>query len=83
MPSLDDAISLLRSGDWEAAHEIVQADSSPLGSWGHGIVHIMEGDVTNAEYWYRKAGRIMPQPVVVSTEIEALKHALDDESQLA
>lgn len=83
MPSLSHAIDLLLANDWEAAHLIVQADESALGSWGHGIVHIMEGDLTNAEYWYRKAGRALPQPPVVKSEIEALRAAYEEGNQLA
>ena len=52
------AVQLLEIGDWQAAHAIVQEDEdSRLFCWAHGIVHIMEGDRSNARYWYRKAGR--------------------------
>ena len=45
MADLTEAIRLLESGEWEAAHKIGQEDGSQLGSWAHGIVHIMEGDL--------------------------------------
>jgi hypothetical protein len=35
----------------------VQDDASPLGAWLHGIVHIQEGDLEDAEYWYGLAGQ--------------------------
>ena len=60
MTPLNDAIRYLEGGDWEAAHAIVQNDSTPGGNWAHGIVHIMEGDLRNAAYWYRRAGRQLP-----------------------
>jgi hypothetical protein len=39
----------------------VQRDEeSPLACWAHGIVHIMEGDLPNARYWYAQAKRSFP-----------------------
>lgn len=73
MGSLDKAVRLLESGDWQAAHGIVQKDSSSLGSWAHGIVHIMEGDMHNAGYWYGRAGRDLPEASAVDAEIAALR----------
>ena len=55
------ALGHLQRGDWQAAHEIVQQDEdSSLACWAHGIVHIMEGDLPNARYWYRQAKRALP-----------------------
>ena len=76
MASLAEAVAFLEAGDWEAAHTIAQADESELGSWAHGIVHMMEGDLSNADYWYRKAGRPRPEVEEISAEIAALKNAL-------
>ena len=78
MTGLTDALQHLEKGDWEAAHVIVQDDGSAHGSWAHGIVHIMEGDLDNARYWYRRAERTFPEPPDASAEIAALKAALDD-----
>jgi hypothetical protein len=55
--SLRKAVDHLERGQWEAAHMIVQGDESSLGCWLHGIVHLMEGDLDNARYWYTRAGR--------------------------
>lgn len=73
MAALKDAIAFLEQGEWEAAHAIVQKDGSPLGSWAHGIVHVMEGDLRNAGYWYRRAGKELPDGVDVEAEVAALK----------
>ena len=54
------------------AHPIVQNDSSDIGCWAHGIVHLLEGDVGNARYWYRRAGRPFPRERDASAEIDAL-----------
>ncbi|MGE0622473.1 MAG: hypothetical protein AB7I04_17900 [Pseudomonadales bacterium] len=67
------AVAHLEAGDWEAAHRIVQDDDGPLAAWAHGIVHILEGDMDNAGYWYRRAGRPLPDAAAVDGEIAALK----------
>src|SRR2546423_12782141 len=54
---LQRAAELLAAGDWQAAHAIVQDDGSAGAAWLHGIVHTLEGDLDNARYWYRQAGR--------------------------
>ena len=75
--NLREAFAVLQKGDWQAAHEIVQADEdSRLACWAHGIVHLMEGDAANARYWYRKAGRPFRQDV--AAEIAALGAALSE-----
>ena len=59
------------------AHAIVQKDEdSPLSCWAHGIVHVMEGDLPNARYWYREAKRPFPERYSVPAEIAALKDAI-------
>ena len=44
-------------GDWETAHETAQNDNSVSGAWVHAYLHRVEGDLSNAGYWYSKAGR--------------------------
>ena len=44
-------------GDWDAAHRVAQDVESPDGSWVHAYLHRKEGDLGNAGYWYRRAGR--------------------------
>ena len=74
---LTQALNLLRQGDWEAAHKIVRQDEdSPLSCWAHGIVHLMEGDVSNARYWYREAKRVFPRQPSIPEEIDAFDAAL-------
>ena len=69
------ALGFLEKGNWQAAHEIVQQDEdSPLACWAHGIVHLMEGDVSNARYWYREAKR--PFSDNIPAEIAALSESL-------
>lgn len=71
------ALALLRAGDWQAAHVIVQKDEdSPLACWAHGIVHLMEGDTSNARYWYREAKREFPREPSLPRELDALQDAI-------
>jgi hypothetical protein len=58
---LRQAVAHLESGDWQAAH---------------GIVHVMEGDLANARYWYREAGRAFPEGASPAEEVAALRRAL-------
>lgn len=44
-------------GDWTHAHELAQQDEGPAGSWVHAYLHRKEGDLANAGYWYRRAGK--------------------------
>ena len=70
--ALNTAIRHLTRGDWQKAHAIVQNDDSDLGYWAHGIVHMLEGDIGNARYWYRRAGRPFPRERDANAEIDAL-----------
>ena len=75
------AVAFLEAGNWNAAHEIVQQDEeSPLACWAHGIVHLMEGDVPNARYWYREAKRAFPGKPVALKEIAALRQSLQEKT---
>lgn len=73
---LHKAVDALAAGDWQAAHAIAQRDSSPLGCWAHGIVHLLEGDRGNASYWYRRAERDLPNADAIASEITALRAAI-------
>ena len=75
------AVRHLEAGEWTAAHEIVQKDASALGCWAHGIVHLIEGDLDNAKYWYRRARRPLPHGNTAIAEIAALKATLKEGTQ--
>lgn len=48
-------------GDWTKAHEIIQGEDDITGSWIHAYLHRKEGDIANADYWYRRAGKTRPE----------------------
>jgi len=44
-------------GDWKKAHQLAQQDEGPAGAWVHAYLHRKEGDLSNAAYWYQRAGK--------------------------
>jgi hypothetical protein len=44
-------------GEWEKAHTIVMNDEGAEAAWVHAYLHRVEGDLPNAGYWYRAAGK--------------------------
>lgn len=59
-PSVDGVLAALwwtKKGDWERAHQIVVNDAGPDAAWVHAHLHRIEGDQSNADYWYRQARR--------------------------
>jgi hypothetical protein len=47
-------------GDWDRAHGAAQAGEDAASAWVHAYLHRVEGDLANADYWYRRAGRQRP-----------------------
>ena len=78
MPTTDkkllEALTLLERGDWQQAHTVVQAQETESACWLHGIVHLMEGDRENAQYWYKRAKR--PFSSDAPSELAAARAAL-------
>ncbi len=44
-------------GDWAQAHGLVDELESADGMAVHAYLHRKEGSASNADYWYRRAGR--------------------------
>lgn len=44
--------------DWQKAHDAVQDEETKAAAWVHAYLHRKEGDVWNADYWYRRAGQV-------------------------
>ena len=62
-------------GDWSRAHEAAQADEGKDAAWVHALLHREEGDLGNADYWYRRAGKRRPGGAL-SEEWEGIAAAL-------
>ncbi len=63
-PSPPDALSLPlqalwyeSTGDWDQAHTAAQQADNTDGAWVHAYLHRVEGDLSNARYWYRRADK--------------------------
>jgi len=54
------ALNFARKGSWGESHELVQQYSDELSCLIHGYLHRLEGNISNAKYWYRHAGVNMP-----------------------
>jgi hypothetical protein len=48
-------------GDWDTAHKIVQSMTDVNAMWIHAYLHRKEPDISNARYWYNKAGKPFPE----------------------
>lgn len=74
---LSDAIGRALSGDWRAAHEIVQRDEQDeFACWIHAVLHRQEGDLPNAQYWYARCGRRLRRAVPPEDELREIDAAL-------
>ena len=47
-------------GDWDTAHEMANGVKDETGAWVHAYLHRKEGDISNADYWYRRANLQRP-----------------------
>ena len=56
----EEALWYAGKGDWERAHNIVQEMNDNSSSLIHAFLHRQEGDLSNARYWYERAGSRMP-----------------------
>ncbi len=48
-------------GAWDAAQELTNQEKGPDGAWVHAYLHRVEGDLSNADYWYARAERERPE----------------------
>jgi len=78
MTDLRHALTQARLGRWDDAHHLAQSDDSPLAAWLHGILHLQEGDLENAEYWYRQANQNFSSRGSLLEELNRFEAALPD-----
>ena len=74
---LREAVALALTGDWRAAHAIVQQHEDDRdAAWIHAVVHRMEGDLDNARYWYGRCRRSLREDVSTEAELREIEAAL-------
>jgi hypothetical protein len=76
MDILRQALLHIRAGRWDEAHTLVQSDESQTAAWLHGILHVQEGDLGNAEYWYGQARRDFSSRGTLEEELERFEAEL-------
>jgi len=64
-PALDLSLQLTAlwydaKGDWHHAHAQVDQLNDQQSAWVHAYLHRKEGDLFNADYWYRRALKVRP-----------------------
>ena len=69
------ALWLAKKGDWDRAHRLVDSIHTPIGSRIHAHLHRVEGDMSNAGYWYRRGG-VDPETGALEAEWEMLAREL-------
>jgi hypothetical protein len=62
-------------GDWAHAHGLVDELETKDGMAVHAYLHRKEGAVSNADYWYQRAGRSFHR-ATLEAEWEALVEGL-------
>jgi len=77
MNDLRDVLALMKAGRWSEAHDQVQRDATGLGAWLHGLLHLEEGDLEDAENWYDRAGRRFRSRGSLADELVLFEAALD------
>ncbi len=75
LPAALEALWWDARGDWERAHAAAMSDEGAEAAWVHAYLHRKEGDHANAAYWYRRAGKPMPDGALAA-EWEAIAAAL-------
>jgi len=70
------ALWLCKRERWEESHIIAQDIHTPTGSWVHALLHLIEGDLGNAAYWFHKAGKPVRSPADINSEWETIARAL-------
>lgn len=67
------AVQAALDGDWDASHKIVQDYSDAIANWIHAVLHKIEGDVSNSQYWYaRTNGKRYEDFVDAQVELEEI-----------
>ena len=71
----------LHRKEWDKAHTVVMSMRDKLAFRIHGLLHLIEGDLENARYWYDRAG--VPFGKSAKSEIEEIVAVLTTRSRAA
>lgn len=74
------ALWLAAKDDWHGSHHALQDQPDGNGSaWVHAYLHRVEGDLANAQYWYKRAQKPATQ-ISLDAEWQAIAASLLAES---
>lgn len=48
-------LNYAEEGEWDTAHQLIQSHSDKTSCLIHAYLHRVEGDLSNANYWYARA----------------------------
>lgn len=72
------AIEAALNGEWDQSHKIAQDYSDTTANWIHAVLHKIEGDVWNSNYWYaRTAGKKYEDFSDATAELKAIQNTLN------
>lgn len=71
------AVDLAIAGQWDDAHSACQSmEGEKTADWLHAVLHKIEGDESNARYWYRRSGQNFESWSDPQEELKAIKAVL-------
>ena len=72
------AVQAALDGEWDTAHNIAQNYKDTTANWIHAVLHKIEGDVWNSNYWYAKtAGKKYEDFSDANAELIAIQNTLN------
>jgi len=67
-----------KKGDWSKAHMIIDGLPGEDAAWVHAYLHRKEGDNWNANYWYKRSNRVMPDLTLDQEWEELVRYFLNN-----
>jgi len=78
LDSYQQALWYVSKGDWDKAHNIVQAMDDTVAARIHAYLHRVEGDDWNSKYWHRMAESEFPEHLSLEEEWDMLARQLTE-----
>lgn len=69
------ALWYVYQNDWHKSHSLIDYASDKDSAWVHAHLHRVEGDLSNARYWYRRSGK-PESSLSLPQERQQIAHAL-------
>ena len=70
-------------GDWAKAHALVDELETREGMAVHAYLHRKEGSVSNAEYWYQRAGTDFRRPTLDAEWTALVQELLNSQAHIS